>query len=240
MNNKKTAPIHPNNLLLITTLFVLCMTPGMYGACEKVRSAGEIGTKFSAQDYDLVEIIRLDPTIVLDIRYATANNFAGQQVYPSCRCFLRRAAAERLCMIQRELREQGIGLKVFDGYRPFSVQEIFWSIFPVLGYVAQPIRAADGSMVSGSKHNRGAAVDLTLIDLTTGQELEMPSGYDDLSKKAHRNYAAMTPVAAQNCRLLENVMAKYGFEPLPTEWWHFDLAGWRAFELLDVPFDEIG
>ena len=230
----------PNSRLLKTTFFVLCMAPTAYSLCQKVTSIYEISTKFSARDYDLVELITIDPTIVLDIRYATTNNFAGQQVYPSRRCFLRRVAAERLKFVQEELRVQGLGLKVFDGYRPFSVQEIFWSICPVLGYVAQPIRAADGSMLSGSKHNRGAAVDLTLIDLITGQDLEMPSGYDDLSKKAHRDYAVMPPAAAQNCRLLEDIMVKYGFEPLPTEWWHFDLAGWRVFDLLDVSFDEIG
>lgn len=193
----------------------------------------------TSQDHDLVEVNHIDPTIKLDIRYATENNFTGKQVYPSSRCFLRRIAAEKLHNIQNELRTQGLGLKIFDGYRPFYVQEIFWKICPDEHYVGKPVRGTDGSLVDGSMHNRGLAVDISLIDLATGQELEMPSGYDDFSNKAHRTYKTMTKAAAHNCKLLEDIMVKYGFESAPSEWWHFELADLKTFDLLDIDFDQI-
>lgn len=216
--------IHKTNYLQAITLAILLTT-------------APVITGFSEQDFDLVELVKLDPTMVLDIRYATVNNFTRRQVYPSTRCFLRRAAAAKLKQVQKELCEMGLGLKIFDGYRPFSVQELFWKVFPHEEYVARPVRDPSGRPIAGSKHNRGAAVDLTLIDLKTGKELEMPSGFDDLSSRANRNYTAMAPAAAKNCKLLEDIMVKYGFEPLPTEWWHFDLVGWQAFDLLDISFE---
>lgn len=224
--------------LFVSTFLLLCIAPTALCITQNTCTVDVCAT-FSARDYDLVEVIQLDPTIVLDIRYATPDNFTGKTVYPSSRCFLRRATAEKLCLVQKELREMGLGLKIFDGYRPFSVQEIFWKVCPDDRYVGRPVRDRHGRPVAGSKHNRGAAVDLTLIDLTTGQELVMPSGFDDLSERANRNYARMAPLAAKNCKKLEDIMVKYGFEPLPTEWWHFDLTGWRAFDLLDIDFDQI-
>lgn len=180
----------------------------------------------------LVEIITINPHIKLDIRYATTNNFTGKIVYPSARCFLQEPAAKALADVQVELEKQGLGLKVFDGYRPLSAQKIFWNICPDTRYVANPAK--------GSKHNRGTAVDMMLVDVKTGQELVMPSGYDDFTEKSHRTYETMSPEAAKNCKLLEDAMIKHGFIPLATEWWHFDWNDWKQYPILDVAFEEIG
>jgi zinc D-Ala-D-Ala dipeptidase len=180
---------------------------------------------------NMVELVNVIPNITLDIRYATENNFTHKVVYPSARCFLQEEAANDLAKVQEELSKEGLGLKVFDGYRPLSVQRIFWSICSDERYVANPEK--------GSKHNRGTAVDLTLIDLKTGQELVMPSGYDDFSDKAGRNYDAMSEEAAKNCRKLEDIMVKHNFIALPSEWWHFDYKGWEQHAVADVSFDEI-
>jgi zinc D-Ala-D-Ala dipeptidase len=183
---------------------------------------------------DLVEVAVLDPTIRLDLRYATAENFTGEAVYPAARCLLRRDAAERLVRVQRRLRADGLGLLVWDCYRPFAVQERFWTLVPDSRYVAPPVRR-EGLPVAGSKHNRGAAVDVTLVD-DAGRPLEMPTAFDDFSARAHRG-AAASPVARVNAARLEAAMTAEGFEPFRTEWWHFDAPGWQGYELLDVPLD---
>lgn len=182
---------------------------------------------------DLVDLAAVDPTIRIDIRYATTGNFTGVAVYPVARCLLRGDAAERLARVQRRLRADGLGLLVWDCYRPFAVQERFWALVPDERYVARPERR-DGRPVAGSKHNRGAAVDVTLVD-ATGAALAMPTGFDDFSERAHRGAPAVPPEARANAERLEAAMVSEGFEPLPTEWWHFDAPGWRTDELLDMP-----
>lgn len=180
---------------------------------------------------ELVELIKINPNIKLDIRYATKNNFTGKQVYSSAKCYLQKSAALALDEVQKELEKQGLGLKIYDCYRPFSVQKIFWEICPDARYVADP--------KVGSKHNRGTAVDLTLIDLKTGEELEMPSLYDDFSEKASRNCKKMSEKARKNCKLLEKIMKKHKFVPQPTEWWHFDYKGWKDFDILDIKIEDL-
>jgi zinc D-Ala-D-Ala dipeptidase len=182
---------------------------------------------------ELVDLAVVDPTIRVDIRYATPDNFTGVAVYPVARCLLLRDAADRLARVQRRLRADGLGLVVWDCYRPFSIQERFWALLPDERYVARPERR-DGWPVAGSKHNRGAAVDVTLVD-AAGAGLEMPTGFDDFSERAHRDAASVSPAARANAQRLEAAMVAEGFEPLPTEWWHFDAPGWQAAELLDVP-----
>jgi D-alanyl-D-alanine dipeptidase len=179
---------------------------------------------------DLVDVKTIVPGVMLDIRYATTNNFTGQQLYSVARCCLRREAAERLCEVQAELRAQGLGLKIFDGYRPLSVQKKMWAIYPHPGFVADPAK--------GSRHNRGAAVDLTLIKLD-GSEVPMPTPFDDFTERAHRGYRDLPSDAIHNRELLERVMTKHGFTGLPTEWWHFDLNNWREYPIMDVDYSRI-
>lgn len=170
----------------------------------------------------MVVVTDVHPGILLDIRYATKNNFTGQVLYESDICLLRRSVAERLGRVQRRLEKEGLGLLVFDGYRPLSVQKRLWEVCPDPRYVADPAR--------GSRHNRGAAVDLTLVN-SAGQPLEMPTDYDDFSEAAHRDYEGCSEMASANRARLAKVMSAEGFVGLPTEWWHFDAVDWERFPI---------
>jgi zinc D-Ala-D-Ala dipeptidase len=182
------------------------------------------------EDTLLVDVQKINPRIKVEIRYATENNFTGKKLYSVGKCFLRKFVAFKLDSVQKELENYGLGIKVWDCYRPLSVQKILWSIVPDERYVANPSK--------GSRHNRGCAVDLTLVD-SLGNELPMPTGYDDFTEKAHRNYFNLPDTLIKNRMILENVMRKYGFIPLSTEWWHFDCEGWENFSILDIPLEEI-
>jgi zinc D-Ala-D-Ala dipeptidase len=183
-----------------------------------------------AHKHDLVDITKINSSIRLDIRYATANNFTHKAVYTQAKCYLRKATAEKLSHVQQELEKQNLGLKVFDGYRPRSVQYIFWRLVPDERYVAHPQK--------GSRHNRGTAVDVTLVD-KQGKELFMPTEFDDFTQKAHRNYTKLAPEQIKNRTLLEQVMTKHGFVGLSTEWWHFNDLSHPEAELLDISFEEL-
>ena len=184
----------------------------------------------------LVDLRALDPSIRIEMPYATPHNFAGVALYPVARCLLRRDVAERLVRVERHLGAEGLGLLVWDCYRPFRVQQRLWALVPDARYVAEPV-VRDGRPVAGSKHNRGAAVDLTLVD-AAGRLLEMPTGFDDFSEHAHRGWAGASPAARRNLARLEEAMASEGFAPLPTEWWHFDGPSWERYEPLDRPLTE--
>jgi zinc D-Ala-D-Ala dipeptidase len=192
-----------------------------------------LGCAVAGRVEDLVDVRNADPSIRVAMPYATTANFTGVRLYPVERCLLRRTVAERLVRVQRSLRSEGMGLLVWDCYRPFSVQQRLWALVPDARYVAEPV-IEHGERVAGSKHNRAAAVDVTLVD-TAGRPLQMPSAFDDFSERAHRGSAAATPTARRNAQRLEAAMAAEGFEPLPTEWWHFDAPGWERYELLDDP-----
>jgi D-alanyl-D-alanine dipeptidase len=183
---------------------------------------------------DLVEIVTLDPTIHLDIRYATARNFVGRPVYAEARAFLQRPAAEALVRAHRALRDQGYGLVVFDGYRPWSVTRLFWEVTPEdkHEFVADPRK--------GSRHNRGCAVDLSLYDLATGREVEMPSGYDEMTERAYPDYAGGSAEARARRDLLRAAMEAEGFTVYSSEWWHYDYKDWALYPVLDVPFSALG
>jgi D-alanyl-D-alanine dipeptidase len=203
--------------------------------CATAPSAGPPKEPGPFRAPDLVEIVKLDPTIRLDVRYATANNFTGRPVYREARAFLQRPAAEALVRVNRALAEKGYGLLVFDGYRPWSVTKLFWDITPQdkrdRGFVADPAK--------GSKHNRGAAVDLSLYELATGREATMPSPYDEFSDRAAPDYAGGTAEERERRDLLRAAMEKEGFAVDPGEWWHFNYQGWESYPILDVPFERI-
>jgi D-alanyl-D-alanine dipeptidase len=167
--------------------------------------------------------------IPLDVRYATANNFMKKPLYPSAKAYLRAPAADALLAVQRDLAPRGLGIKVFDGYRPYRVTEAMWEPIQNPDYVADPAK--------GSRHNRGAAVDLTLIELRTGAELPMPTVYDDFTERAAHAFTDLPPDALANRALLRDVMTRHGFDPLPSEWWHYDFRGWEEFELMDVELE---
>jgi len=182
---------------------------------------------------DLVELIKLDPTLKLDIHYASSNNFLGTPVYTEARAFMQRPAAEAVARANRKLHEQGYGLLIFDGYRPWYVTRMFWEATAEKyhPYLADP--------AEGSRHNRGCAVDLTIYDLKTGEPISMPSTYDDFSERAHPDYAGGTAEERAHREFLRQTMEAEGFTVYPTEWWHFDYKEWRRYPILNVPFAEI-
>lgn len=216
-----------SNLALLL-LLAACATSNKYGLTVLDRAAYQRSVEADAanQLVDLAEI-----GIPLDIRYATPNNFMHKTLYPVPKAFLRAPAARALMDVQQELAERGLGIKVFDGYRPYRVTVAMWEPIKNPDYVADPAK--------GSRHNRGAAVDLTLIDLKTGAELPMPTPYDDFTSRASHAFEDLPDDAKANRALLRDVMTKHGFEPLPSEWWHYDFKGWERFELLDVPLDAL-
>jgi len=183
---------------------------------------------------DLVEVTSLDRTILLDVRYATSNNFLRWPVYPEARVFLQRPAAESVVRAHRALAPQGYGLLLFDGYRPWYVTRIFWDAVPPTqrDFVADP--------AEGSRHNRGCAVDLTLYVLATGREVQMPSGYDDFSEKAHPDYTGGTPAQRAARDVLRRAMEAEGFTVNDREWWHYDCRDWQQYRIENVAFKDIG
>lgn len=183
---------------------------------------------------DLVEVVTLEPSIKLDVRYATARNFVGRPVYEQPRVFLQRPAAEAVVRAHRALKAHGYGLLLFDGYRPWRVTKLFWDVTPPekRAFVADPAQ--------GSRHNRGCAIDLSLFDLATGREVEMPSAYDDMTARASPDYAGGTPEQRAHRDLLRTTMEAESFHVIDNEWWHFDYDTWRAYPILDVPFEAIG
>ncbi|HEY0972097.1 MAG TPA: M15 family metallopeptidase [Gemmatimonadales bacterium] len=182
---------------------------------------------------DLVDVTTLDPTIRLDVRYATTNNFMGARFYDTPRAFLQRPAAEALARAAARLRALGFGLLVHDAYRPWYVTRMFWDATPdhQRDFVADP--------ANGSRHNRGAAVDLTLYDLATGRPVEMPSGYDEFSPRAAASWPGGTSRARYHRDLLRRAMEAEGFDVYRPEWWHFDHRTWREYPVLNVRFEEI-
>jgi D-alanyl-D-alanine dipeptidase len=182
---------------------------------------------------DLVELKLLDSTIHLDVRYATTNNFLGEQFYSQARAFLQRPAAEGLVRVHRSLRELGYGLLIHDAYRPWYVTKMFWDATPQehRDFVADPAK--------GSRHNRGCAVDLSLYDLKTGAVIEMASGYDEFSHRAYPNYPGGTSLQRWHRQLLRRVMEEQGFRVFEVEWWHFDYRDWRSYPIGTLTFEEI-
>lgn len=182
---------------------------------------------------DLVELVKLDPSIRLDIRYAGTNNFVGKPVYKEARAFLQRPAATALVAAHRELAAHGYGLLLHDGYRPGAVTKLFWdNTTPALRvFVAYP--------VSGSKHNRGAAIDLSMYDRALDTPVVMPSAYDEFSHRAYPDYRGGPPDARGRRDLLRIVMERHDFTVEPNEWWHFNYKDWKEYPILDVPFDAI-
>ena len=183
---------------------------------------------------DLVELTKLDPTIKLDIRYATTNNLFDTVFYSQARAFLQRPAAEAVVRVNQKLKASGYGLLVHDGYRPWYVTKVFWDATPddKKLFVADPSK--------GSRHNRGCAVDLSLYDLKTGKPIEMVSTYDETTDRAYPNYPGGTSLQRWHRDFLRAAMEAEGFTVYEAEWWHFDYKDWQKYRIGNVPFEDIG
>lgn len=185
----------------------------------------------SRPELKMVDLEKSIEGLVLDIRYATTNNFTGEVIYKAPKAFARQPVAHALKMVQDSLAHHGLGLKIFDAYRPYAATLRFFEVYPNTDYVADPKR--------GSRHNRGCAIDLTLIKLENGEELEMPTAFDDFSERAHSEYDKLAIHIIKNRTFLFGVMKEFGFTPIKSEWWHFDYQGWENFPLLDLAFQEL-
>lgn len=182
---------------------------------------------------DLVELIRLDPSFKLDIRYASDRNFMGTPLYSQARAFLQRPAAQALVRVQHKLAAHGLGLLIHDGYRPWYVTKMFWDATPPAQhqFVANP--------ASGSRHNRGCAIDLALVELGSGRVLPMPSVYDEFSERAHADWAGGSAQERANRKLLRDAMEAEGFAVYEFEWWHFDYKDWRHYPIGNLRFEDL-
>lgn len=194
-------------------LALVCLSP-QFGSAQQAE--------------DLVDVQKLDSTIVIDLRYATADNFLHDTLYSANICLLRAAVAAQLVKVQQSLRKKGFGLKVWDAYRPLSVQKKMWHKLPDPRYVADPAK--------GSMHNRGVAVDVTLVDLA-GKELEMPTGFDDFSPRAGSDYPHVSELAKRHRQMLQEAMTAFGFRTITSEWWHFYYFNSRDYSVLDIPLE---
>lgn len=181
----------------------------------------------------MVEIKELIPGVVYDLRYATTNNFLHRRMYPEStnHTFLRQPAAKALQKVQQDLNQIGLGLKIYDAYRPYAVTVKFWELVKDEKYVAHP--------KNGSGHNRGAAVDLTIINTKTNEEINMGTGFDNFTDTAHHSYTNISQGIRENRRLLKMLMEKYGFRSYNEEWWHYSWPNAGKFELLDIDFKKL-
>lgn len=180
---------------------------------------------------ELVDIKKAIPSVVLDIRYATKDNFMKQVMYKQARAFARKPVVEKLKLIQAELKKKGYGLKIYDGYRPYAVTVSFYQKASDKNFVANPAK--------GSKHNRGCAVDLSIIDLKTGKDVPMPTPYDSFEAAAAPHYNDLPAHIIKNRDYLINTMQAHGFKVIYNEWWHFDFIGWQDYDLMDIPFEKL-
>ncbi len=182
-------------------------------------------------DNELIEIKKAIPSIVLDIRYATKDNFMGQIMYNEASAFARRPVVAQLKKIQAILKTKGYGLKIFDAYRPYAITVAFWEKASDKRFVADPAK--------GSKHNRGCAIDLTLVDLKTGKDVPMPTPYDSFEPEAAPNYQNLPKEVIKNRDFLIATMQANGFKVINNEWWHFDFLSWQDYDLMDIPFKKL-
>jgi D-alanyl-D-alanine dipeptidase len=199
----------------------------------RATSLAEYGASIKSNpEKELVELKNVIPGIVLDIRYATKNNFTGAEVYRLAKAYARKPVAEALEKAQTDFHQLGYGIKIYDAYRPYSATIRFFELMKGdTTYVASPYK--------GSKHNRGCALDITLIDLKTKEELKMPTAYDSPVKESWPSAPVDDPVIRKNRETLISVMEQNGFRVYAAEWWHFDFIGWEKFEVLDIDFEEL-
>ena len=206
--------------LLLSVFFAACATP-----VKPLKDPTHPAVK------ELVDLRAQDQGLRFDIRYSTSSNFTGQRLYPVPAAWLRQDAARALASVHRDLQKEGLGLKIFDAYRPFHVQQQMWNLVHDERYVSNPAKNA-------GRHTRGTAVDVTLVD-RRGRELPMPTAFDDFTERAHRDAVGISPEAKANSLHLERAMARHGFIPYPFEWWHFDYSGWGQHPPLDIALTDL-
>lgn len=237
--NAKSFKFAVQKVVLIATLavslfFTACQSgkdPNPYGL-DLITTTEEYLTSVEADSANLlIDLEESIPGIILDIRYAGTNNFTGKKIYSAPKAYLRKAPADSLLRIQKELGKEGLGIKVYDAYRPYSATLYFYEVYPDTTFVAAPWK--------GSIHNRGCAVDLTLINLSTGEELKMPTPFDEFSDAASHSYVPQDSTLLANRSKLLSVMEKFGFTQYEHEWWHYNYYNREGMGLLNISFEDL-
>ena len=218
-------------LILLLILPILAHSQNKYGL-RAIQFREYQTTIKNNPSRELVNLKEFIPGIVLDIRYATTNNFMHEKIYNLARAYARKPVAEALKKAQADFNKQGVAIKIHDAYRPYRATVKFYELYHDTTYVASPYR--------GSRHNRGCALDMTIYDLKTGKELVMPTEYDSFKKEAWPSTPVKDPLIKKNRDLIIAVMERNGFKVNATEWWHFDFVGWEKFEVMDIEFEELG
>ena len=229
--------IHKN---IITVFFILFASVGLgqVNSNIKLKPIRSKDSFYSMVERDtmltMIELKSLIPAVQYELRYASKNNFTGQRMYPknTHTTYLRRKPALALAKVAEDLKEKGLGIKIWDAYRPYRTTIQFWKLIHDERFVANPSK--------GSGHNRGTAVDLTLVDLKTGKELEMPTPFDDFSPSAFHGATNVDQVRINNRELLRTTMEKFGFVRLETEWWHYSWPGSSSYDAIDLSFKALG
>lgn len=217
-------------ILLFVSMQLSAQTKSEYG----VEVIEDVSTyQIQVEENPKMQLVNLKDLegVYFDIRYATKNNFVGEVVYPSPDAFARKQVAETLQKANSIFAKKGLAIKIFDAYRPYAATVQFYELVEDTTYVASPY--------SGSRHNRGCAVDLTLVDKETGEDLNMPTSYDHFSEKAHPTFMDLEEEQLKNRQLLIEVMESVGFKVYPYEWWHFDFIGWEDYPLMNLSFEEL-
>ena len=182
-------------------------------------------------DMKMVDLEKYLEGVQMDIRYATENNFTGEVIYTAPKAYARKAVSRALREARDSLNRLGLDFRIYDAYRPYEATVKFFEIYPDPDFLADP--------EFGSRHNRGCAVDVTLVDIETGEEIPMPTDFDEFTERAHPEYTDLPEEAIENRELLFGIMDHFGFKHYPTEWWHFDYVGWEDFPLMDLSFEQL-
>jgi D-alanyl-D-alanine dipeptidase len=217
-------------LILLFFLPVIGSAQYKYGLTPEILASYHSGIATKPQN-ELINLEKFIPGIKLDIRYATTNNFTKEKIYNLSRAYARKPVAEALMKAQSDFKKLGYGIKIFDAYRPYAATVRFYEVYKDTTYVASPYR--------GSRHNRGCAIDMTIYDLKTGEDLPMPTEYDSFRKEAWPSTPVKNPVIKKNRDLIISIMKKYGFKVNSSEWWHFDFVGWQKFSVMDISFEAL-
>ncbi len=218
LTNCRSSPINRDNILT---------TASVDTASIDKKEMQILSPTSKVLDYDTLQwldVADLDASILMDLKYATTDNFVKSQMYECGRCFLRPEVARALVNIHKDLKDKGYGIKVFDCYRPRPVQWALWEKVPDARYVADPRK--------GSMHNRGSAVDLTIVDIN-GNELDMGTHFDFFGKEAYHDYTNLSKTVLDNRKLLKSTMEAFGFKAIRTEWWHYSYK-YQGYELSDM------
>jgi D-alanyl-D-alanine dipeptidase len=228
-------------IVLVTYILILSACSNPADSCREhpnpyglhiIHCSNDYRARISSNpEMELLDLEAIIPGVLLDIKYATPDNFTGEVIYTEPKAWLRRPAVLALKSLQDSLAHHNLALKIWDAYRPYSASVKFFEVYPDTSFVANPRY--------GSRHNRGCAVDLTLVDLASGEELLMPTAFDEFTEKAHPEYSNLPQPAIQNREFLFSVMKHFGFTHYPTEWWHFDFEGWEDFPLMDLTFSQL-